>query len=538
MNILKIIGSFFLFSLIVYLGWAIHGLSKSYHKITDQVTCIEHKLQNLDIKMPLCPAESSSNKKFAQSWGDLQKQLQDTVVQFFVNSSEINILEPYRVPQQSQGLGSGFFISEQGEIITNAHVVNQASSILIQIPSFGKQQFEVDLVGIMPEKDFALVKLREEDRLFIKNTLGKFPFLHLGDSDLIARADEVMALGYPLGQQSLKSTTGVISGREGGMVQMSAAINPGNSGGPTLNVLGEVVGISTAGILSAQNVGYIIPINDVKVFLADLRAGGLVRKPYMGIYQSTATKDLVKALGNPEPGGTYIVEVLPDSPLHEKLLPGDMIYSINGNPVDLYGEMFVDWSEDKISTAEYISRLSVGGKVTLVAYRNGKKKVFETTFSRKELAPIRLMHVGYEPLEYEIFGGIVVMPLMVNHLPILGQVNGNLGKYAKEQNQMTPALVITHVMPNSVAYKTRVRLVGSILTELNGKAVTTLEQLRKVLQDSGEMITIKTDDHVLAAMKRADVLEQEAAFAQIFSYNTTQGMQALLKKYAHSSVTN
>lgn len=515
-----------------YLGWLTYNIDVSCKRLSDHVICMDSKLQSLGVRMPLCPGQDNTKRKFAQSWGDLQKQLQDTVVQIFVNKSEISILEPYRVPQQSQGLGSGFFISQDGEIVTNAHVANQASSLLIQIPSFGKQQFEVDLVGIMPEKDFALLKLRDADREFIKGRLGRFPVLDLGDSDQIARADEVMALGYPLGQQSLKSTTGVISGREGGMVQMSAPINPGNSGGPTLNVSGEVVGISTAGIVSAQNVGYIIPINDLKVFLEDLREGGLVRKPYMGIYQSTATKDLVTALGNPEPGGTYIVEVLPDSPLYEKLLPGDMIYSVNGDQVDLYGEMSVDWSEDKISTAEYISRLSVGQKVTLVAYRNGKKKVFETTFSRKELAPIRLVHVGYEPIDYEVFGGIVVMPLMVNHLPILGQVNAGLGKFAKEQNQMEPALVVTHIMPNSVAYKTRVRLVGAVLTELNGKEVNTLESLRRVLAQSGEMITVKTGDNVLAALKTADVVQQEAAFARMFAYNTTEGMAQLLSSFS------
>ena len=84
---------------------------------------------------------------------------------------------------------------------------------------------------------------------------------------LVRRSDEVLALGYPLGQQSLKSTTGVISGREQHLIQMSAAINPGNSGGPLLNVNGEVVGINSAIIQGAQNVGYIIPINDLKMRL-------------------------------------------------------------------------------------------------------------------------------------------------------------------------------------------------------------------------------------------------------------------------------
>ena len=450
-----------------------------------------------------------------------------------MTTSEVNILEPYAVPAQRAATGSGFFISESGEIITNAHVVNQSSSIRIQIPAFGKHQFDVDLVGIMPEKDFALIQMKEEDLQEMKEKLGRIPYLTIGDSDEINRADEIMALGYPLGQQSLKSTTGVISGRESGLIQMSAPINPGSSGGPSLNVKGEVIGINSSGVVSAQNVGYVIPINDLKVFLDDLRAEEvLVRKPYMGIQQVTATKELVKALGNPEPGGTYIVEVFSDSPLHGKLLPGDMIYSVNGDPVDLYGEMSVDWSEDKISTAEYISRLSVGQKVTLVAYRNGERKVFTCDFDRKELSPVRLMHIGYEDLDYEVVGGMVVMPLIVNHLPILGQLNPNLARYAREENQMEPALVITNVMANSAAFKTRLRLTGALLTEFNGKEVKTLDELRNIIAHSGDMMTFKTDENILGAMDTDTVVRQEPMFASIFSYQVTPGVQQLLKKEA------
>ena len=145
--------------------------------------------------------------------------------------------------------------------------MNGAISIMAQMPSFGKHQFEVDLVGIMPEKDVALLKFKQEDIVMICQSLGSLSYLQLGDSDAVHRSQEILALGYPLGQQSLKSTTGVISGRETGMIQMSAPINPGSSGGPSLNCLGQVIGINTAGIMAAQNVGYIIPINDLKIFL-------------------------------------------------------------------------------------------------------------------------------------------------------------------------------------------------------------------------------------------------------------------------------
>ena len=122
----------------------------------------------------------------------------------------------------------------------------------------------------------ALLKVTDKGMAIIKQEIKKsIPFLVLGDSDLVNRADEVLAVGYPLGQASLKSTSGVVSGREhiGGkhLIQISSPINPGNSGGPALNLNGEVIGIASSGITSAQNVGYIIPVNELKMIGSDLR---------------------------------------------------------------------------------------------------------------------------------------------------------------------------------------------------------------------------------------------------------------------------
>jgi serine protease Do len=501
-----------------------YKISQLESKIGDS-SCLDNLKEGLSDKN-----DSYQTALSSQLWEKLQKRLQDTVVQLHVTSMEKNILQPYRVPSPSQSAGSGFIINDQGEIITNAHVANGATCIMVQIPSFGKHQFEVDLIGIMPEKDLALLKFRSDDVTKIINTLGKMPQLKLGDSDKVVRSQEILALGYPLGQQSLKSTTGVISGRESGMIQMSAPINPGNSGGPSINSMGEVVGINTAGITSAQNVGYIIAINDLKNVIDQLREGGLVRKPYLGIYQAMGTPDLVKSLKNPQPGGTYVVDVLCDSPLYGQLKSGDMVYEINGVPVDLYGEMKVDWSEDKITTAEYVSRLKKGQKVSLRVYRNGKELNFDCLFERKKCAPVRHVFTEYENLEYEIIGGFVIMPLMINHLPILMSVATGLSKYADEKNQDKPALVITHVIPNSVAFKERLKLTGSILKTVNGMEVATLTDLKKAINKTKDMISMETIDHILVALDLAKICKTEPELSKSQGYMVTDCMKILMKK--------
>ena len=460
-------------------------------------------------------------------WEQLQARVQDTVVQIFAQMMEINWIEPYKIPQMGMATGSGFLIDEIGYIVTNSHVVDQCTSVYIQIPSFGKHQFEVKIIGIMPEKDIALLQVGQDCIQMLKAVHGKVPFLPLGDSDTVKRSMEVMALGYPLGQQSLKSTTGVISGHESGKIQMSAPINPGSSGGPLINMRGQVIGINSSGVTAAQNVGYMIPINELQIYLEDLKKGGLIRKPYLGIFQAPSSEELVKCLGNPIPGGVYIADVLRDSPLFEQIEPGDMLYEINGHKIDMYGEMSVPWSEDKISVGEYVGRLRVGQKVNLVAYRNGTRKNLECSFERRKLSPIRQIFPLYEPIDYEVFGGLVVMELTLNHIPILGMISPGLAKFAEHKYQDQSVLVITKTLPDSLAYRSRSPLTGTILKKLNDIPVGTLQDLRNSLAQSKELVKIENGDHVMIAFDVKKMLAQEPKLSAMHGYQTTPGVKKL-----------
>lgn len=518
------------------LGWWSYCTWQKHIYVQEAMLSLNHKLAELETVNGRQDQRISENGASLHGWGHLQKNISNTVVQIFNHGFQFNWMEPFRTPMPTQATGSGFLINEVGEIVTNAHVVDQADVVYVQMPSFGKHQFEVYVMSVMPERDFALLKFKDADLEIIKTQLGKIPYLPLGNSDLVRRADEVMAVGYPLGQQSLKSTTGVVSGYESGMIQMSAALNPGNSGGPTLNAAGEVIGISTAIIKGANSVGYIIPINLLKVYLDEMRTEPLVRKPYLGIYQVIATKELTKALGNPQPGGIYIVEVNQDSPLKDKIQPGDMLYNLNGYDVDIYGEILAPWSEEKVTTAEFVSRFPIGTELSFVVYRQGEKKTFTCNLTRQELAPIREMYPNYEAIAYEIFGGFVVMQLTLNHVELLGNLVSGLAKYAEPKNQFEPQLIITSTLSHSPAERCRIKLVGSIIKKVNGKEVHTLEELRSALLASGNQIQIETADNIMIAMDKEDVVKSEARLAQWNSYQITPAMQALIKKQSQPGV--
>ena len=473
-------------------------------------------------------------------WGSLQPKLKDTVVQVYNQIGAFNWLEPYKTPEQGVATGTGFFIDDKGHIITNAHVVNETKSLKIQIPSLGKRQLNVEVVGVSPDRDLALLKLQENEAEDVRKILGKIPYLNLGDSDKVKRASEVMALGYPLGQQSLKSTTGVVSGRESmsgrQYIQIDAAINPGNSGGPSLDPDGNVIGINTAGVTSAQNVGYIIPINELKLVLNGLFSAPnkLLRKPFLGIFYNTGSSVLTEYLGNPQPGGVYITNTFPGSVLEKAgIKQGDMIYELNGHKVDIYGDISSIWSEDKISIVDYVSFIPLDSTVSMTIYRKGTKKTFNFKFEESKLPAIRVMYPDYEKIDYEVVGGMVVMELSRNLLPhLIASAPAELIKYEEPKNQIEPVLVITHILPDSAAQNCRVLAAGIRIAEINGVKVTNLTEFRDSIRKSvkTDYLTVKTHNDIFAAFRFKELLKNEFRLSGIYRFPVSKVIEALSKE--------
>ncbi len=528
-------------------------LGGSFYKLLEKqrnAATGEHSEEFVALQDSATPIDASMRSQIvervissSQLWRPVQDRAQDTVVQIFSHVAATNLLQPYAAPNLAATSGSGFFVSDQGDIITNAHVIDQAQGIWIQIPSLGKRIIDVDVVGVSPDRDLALLRVSPEGLDLIRHELGAIPFLPLGDSDLVRRADDVLALGYPLGQQSLKSTTGVISGREQNLIQMSAPINPGSSGGPLLNTRGEVVGINQSGIVEAQNVGYIIPVNDLKIILPDLHKVKLLRKPFLGVLFNNSTDELTEYLGNPRPGGCYVVEVVKGSPLEKVgVRNGDMIYEMNGHSIDIFGEIKLPQVnvEDKVSIIDYVSRLAIGEKINLVVYRYGERKEFSLAFNFTDQPAIHEHFMGYEDLEYEIFGGMVVMPLTLNHIPMLASRAPGIVKYGESNYQVDPVLVITHIFPNSQLYRSRSVPVGATINEVNGKKVHTLQDFRDAMQSGvhTKFLTLRVADNVtrksenvLVVLQWDKVIAEEPKLSRDFRYPTTKVAQMLLQSF-------
>jgi serine protease Do len=191
---------------------------------------------------------SQTNIQQNLSWAQISEQNKNAALQIFSYIKEPNHFVRYRTPDDGWGSGTGFIINQDGEILTNFHVVDKAVKIFVQHPK-SKERIEVKYVGGCPEQDIALLQLKPEDCIKIKTLLksNDLPFLQMGNSDELVEAQKIMTLGYPQGKETIKSSCGDVSGREstriGECIQTTTPVNPGNSGGPFLNKFGQVVGI-------------------------------------------------------------------------------------------------------------------------------------------------------------------------------------------------------------------------------------------------------------------------------------------------------
>lgn len=483
---------------------------------------------------------SSSKEEPNNHWVDIQKRVEKGVVRIQNSVDRFNWLQPYKGPEEYNVMGTGFFIDNQGYILTNYHVVSNAGSIAITIPFFGDKKFYTDIVGIYPDLDIAFLKLRSSDKDFMIKELGEIEYLRLGDSDEIHSSQEILVLGYPLGSKSLISSLGIISGRsrvfEQNAIQFTAPSNPGNSGGPLLDSKGNVVGIDFAETLPsyAQNTNFAIPINKAKRNLDLLRSGNVLKKLTLGVGSDIVSNEVVKYFGNPQPGGLLVTNINKISLANKMGLEVyDMIYKINGNKVDAFGNVWVNSLEVPIDVVDYLERLVLGETVTVVIYRYGEKKELNLIYDDKFFPEISKIYTEFQSkkIDYEIFGGLVVMPLTLNHVELLSNQNSALLDYYNIENCLEPALIITHIFPDSCANYSHVPL-GSIIDEVNGVKIFTLDDFREVLLNSENASTfsILTKEGHFFVLSIQKILEQEDYLSNRYKYPKSNILNAFFQK--------
>lgn len=489
---------------------------------------------------------TKGSQDLSSRWIEIEKKCRNSVVQVRSNMFEINWAEPFRAPETGEGVGSGFIINSEGDVMTNFHVVGNSVRIQLQIPCLGKERIGANVIGVSPERDIALLRIDSQGIEKIKNKLGELPYIEFGPSDSIKRGTEVMTLGFPLAKDHIKSTQGIVSGwekvrfgeRDFGQIclETTAPINPGSSGGPALSIDGKVIGINFAGAQGAQNVGFIIPADEILRPIKDMYNTQLLRKIKIGCVPQPSNETMNRYLGNPEHGGFYVTKVLKDTVAHKYgLKEGDVVFQINGHDIDRFGEVSVPWNEDRVHFTDFMNRFSAGDKLDLVVYRSGSRKEVRITLEEPENPPrVRIVFPGYENVDYEIFGGAVFMEFVLNHIG-LSEKNPRLVKFAELENRDTGAIVVTHVMPTSVSHAMRgVIAPGVIVDSVNGNKVSSLSELREQIKNSlgADFLRIKGDDQQYAIFDVNEVINDEVRLSKmsLFSPDHSMSLKYALKK--------
>lgn len=270
--------------------------------------------------------------------------------------------------QRQGSLGSGFVISQDGYIITNTHVIEQADTI--EVTFSDARTLTAEIVGRDRDTDIAVLKVVSRTPL---------AYVELADSDKAEVGDWVIAIGNPLGfggsvSAGIISATGrdLNTGRSDNFIQTDAAINQGNSGGPLFNLSGQVIGVNTAIISQSGGsigLGFSVPSNTVRRISQQLIRDGRVRRPWLGINVQDADESLMKAFRASGKGGAIVTRVNEDSPAaRARLEVGDLILAIDGRAVSGLRELNLSLSEKPI-----------GKPVLLSVIRNGRAREISVT---------------------------------------------------------------------------------------------------------------------------------------------------------------
>ncbi len=374
-------------------------------------------------------------------------------------------------------LGSGFIINKEGYILTNYHVIENATEIIVTL-SEEKKEYRAEVIGKDKKLDLALIKIDAKEEL---------PVAVLGDSDSLQIGEWVIAIGNPFGLGGTV-TAGIVSqkgrvigaGPYDNFIQTDASINPGNSGGPLFNTRGEVVGINTAIIAGGQGIGFAIPINMVKDVLIQLKERGKVIRGWIGVTIQQITPDIALSMGLKEPRGALVSSVMPKDPADRAgIKPGDIIVEFDGKPINEMNDL-----------PRIVAATPPGKKVKVKVLRDGKPLTLtlEVKEKKEEEAEARVESRDRKTPAGRL--GIAVRDIT----PEL------MERYNIDEKE---GVFVYNVTPDSPAYNAGIRR-GDIIKEIDRKPVRNVEELRRALKEAEDK------EVILVRIKRRDTFLYKA----------------------------
>lgn len=397
---------------------------------------------------------------------------------------EFHFFFPFRddVPKEQQGGGSGIIISDDGYILTNNHVVENAKSVTVTLND--KRKFDATVVGTDPLTDLAVIKIDESN----------LPEAYLGDSDKIHVGQWVMAIGNPLSLASTV-TAGIISATSRNIniikdnygvenfIQTDAAINPGNSGGALVDLNGAVIGVNSAIATNGFSQSYIgygfaIPINLAKAVASDLIANGKVSRGYIGVSIEEVDAATAKAVGLEEPKGVIIQQIVEGSAASKAdIKVGDIILKIDEKVVNQPNEL-----------QSYVAAKRAGTSVRLTLFRDGKTIERYVTLKARDEKEDKSLKVNLGDKKGKDVDAKEIS------FDEIGLSVRNMNDDELSEFNIKNGVLITNVKSFSRAYNQRLGE-GLVITSADRKDINSVSELKQIIESKkGKAVLLKVVD--------------------------------------------
>lgn len=375
---------------------------------------------------------------------------------FFEFFRRFGLPMPEQAPP-SRGQGSGFIISSDGLILTNAHVVSKADEVTVKLTD--RREFRAKVIGTDPQTDIAVLRIDARD----------LPTVRIGDSDKVRVGEWVVAIGSPFGFENTV-TSGIVSAKSRSLpdgtyvpfIQTDVAVNPGNSGGPLFNLKGEVIGINSQIYSSTggyQGLSFAIPMDMVTKIKDQLVAHGKVNRGRIGVTIQEVTQPLAQSFGLDKAGGALVSSVMADSPAAKAgLREGDVILSINGQDISR-----------SIDLSARVAELRPGDQATLGVWRKGKSQDIRIAVGAAE--PEKVASAAGAAAEGGKLG-LAVRPLSPDE---------------QRQSAVDGGLLVEQV--SGPAARAGIQP-GDVVLSVNGTPVKSADQLRSLSAKSGKKLAL------------------------------------------------
>ena len=450
------------------------------------------------------------------------------LVKVYTSHQLFDYLSPWQYGQSANSTATGFIIDGE-RIITNAHAV--LNSKFLQVRKEGdSKKYKAVVKFTSEEYDLALVEI--EDKSFFKGTVP----LKLGTLPEIQ--EKLTVYGYPLGGDKLSTTQGIVSRMEHNTYtltnrkfligQTDAAINSGNSGGPVVSK-GKVVGVALAGLNSADNIGYFIPVNILNNFLEDIKDGKYDGSPLLGVeWLELESPSHRRMLGiEDKTGGILIKKVFKNSPFEGVLQKNDVLMKLDNYPIEYDGT--IEFRKNEKTDFSYVNQQKkYGDNLSYEIIRDKKTKTGQVKLEKKDIKYTVVTEVTIEtPPSYMVYGGLLFEPLTSNYMAGVIEKLGSVYDREELYKDYKELVVLVRVLPFDVNLG-YTDAVNQIIVKVNGEKYKDFKDFaQKVKNVKSGFIIFENDNGDEIVLDVKEVEEQREALMQ--NYNISSDMSDDIK---------